>query len=390
MNPIISRSPGDNWDKNRNFPLYPVGGSIASPFIPRNKSFHQKGGNEVSVDDKFLSNMALFDRYYFSSIPQQNHQDKYPPFTTGSDFATEFKNYDGQLPNSRIRYYNSNESALSITNLRDRNKAAANLMIDGPFNINSTSVDAWIALLSSLSGNNLRIRGDDGTEVTLTKATLENPISRLSAPTGTTVNDEWSGLRALTDSEIRELAEQIVVQVKTRGPFLSLSDFINRRLTIDELGLKGALQAAIDDSSINNSIATSGDTVDASSNFVAVPSSLDFFPDHVSENSAKGIPGWLMQHDLISNLSPVMTPRSDTFIIRAYGESEKTNRNSATAYCEAVVQRVPEFIEHTTLETDTTKDTPWASLTSLNNSANQRFGRRFKVLSLRWITPSSI
>ena len=39
---------------------------------------------------------------------------------------------------------------------------------------------------------------------------------------------------------------QLIEQVKRRGPFLSLSDFVNRRLAEDETGRMGALQAAID------------------------------------------------------------------------------------------------------------------------------------------------
>ena len=37
-------------------------------------------------------------------------------------------------------------------------------------------------------------------------------------------------VRALTDAEVDRLAESIVRQVRRRGPFMSLSDFVNRRL----------------------------------------------------------------------------------------------------------------------------------------------------------------
>jgi hypothetical protein len=52
----------------------------------------------------------------------------------------------------------------------------------------------------------------------------------------------------LSDTEIDELAAAIVRQVKLRGPFLSLSEFVNRRLDPSDTALsaKGALQAALD------------------------------------------------------------------------------------------------------------------------------------------------
>ena len=40
----------------------------------------------------------------------------------------------------------------------------------------------------------------------------------------------WSDLRTLSDTQIRALADNMVKEVKKRGPFLNMSDFINRRL----------------------------------------------------------------------------------------------------------------------------------------------------------------
>ena len=50
----------------------------------------------------------------------------------------------------------------------------------------------------------------------------------------------------LTDAEIDKLADNIVIEVRRRGPFMSIADFVNRRLTNQATGLKGPLQAAID------------------------------------------------------------------------------------------------------------------------------------------------
>ena len=77
-------------------------------------------------------------------------------------------------------------------------------------------------------------------------------FSRFSLPgsdeEGTNPGDPaaWRGIRLLTERQIDRLAEECVRQVKLRGPFLNLSDFVNRRLEDGPFGLSGALQAAID------------------------------------------------------------------------------------------------------------------------------------------------
>lgn len=47
----------------------------------------------------------------------------------------------------------------------------------------------------------------------------------------------WDCFRELTPEEIDRLAEEIVAEVRLRGPFLSLADFVNRRLKEDETGM---------------------------------------------------------------------------------------------------------------------------------------------------------
>jgi hypothetical protein len=83
-----------------------------------------------------------------------------------------------------------------------------------------------------------------------------SPIPRFLTPlkggTGS-VNKPFGSVRLLSDDEIKELAQYIVAEVKLRGPFLSMSDFLNRRLIVtsgdsQNLGLYGALQAAIEKS----------------------------------------------------------------------------------------------------------------------------------------------
>ena len=97
---------------------------------------------------------------------------------------------------------------------------ASDLLVDGAFNINSTSVDAWIAQLSSLRGLSVE-NANVGLNQTPVIRFLEEPDA-----------NDWNRLRVLTDSEIESLAMALVKQVKLRGPFLSFADFVNRRLAL--------------------------------------------------------------------------------------------------------------------------------------------------------------
>ena len=101
-------------------------------------------------------------------------------------------------------------------------------------------------------------------------------------------------------------------------------------------------------------------------------------------NYIAGGPGWLTQADLLQPLAPYLTARSDTFIIRSYGDAVNpaTGSVEGRAWCEAVVQRIPDFVGNES------PDTPLASLSS--TSPSKVFGRRFHVVSFRWLSPDDI
>ena len=91
-----------------------------------------------------------------------------------------------------------------------------------------------------------------------------------------------------------------------------------------------------------------------------------------------GAAGCLFQGDLLRFLGPKIATRSDTFTIRAYGESFAEGRQSASAVLEMMVQRTPEYVDSTQL--------PWVQLSSAEHSPiNRLLGRRFIVLSCRWL-----
>ena len=197
----------------------------------------------------------------------------------------------------------------------------------------------------------------------------------------------WSDLRTLSDTQIRSLAQNMVKEVKKRGPFLNMSDFVNRRLQSGEMGVKGALQAAIDESSINS-------TFDELSDMVIAPRG-----GYPNQDAARGsvytaAPGYLIQSDVLAVLGNILTTRDDTFTVRAYGEL--ANREGVVlsrAWCEAVVQRGVNYVDpvnspetparQVNMKSGALEDTELSAV-------NKAFGRKFNIVSFRWLSPEEV
>ncbi|MGZ0709165.1 hypothetical protein ACWPKO_12600 [Coraliomargarita sp. W4R53] len=321
-----------------------------------------------NVDRAWLLNSALYDRFFFSSIPSA---------------ATL------EPSNKRLVPTDS-----TTTDLRDFEKASSNLYIDGAFNVNSTSVEAWKAILSGR--NELPINPATGN---LNGTGLKNPFSRLSQPTAdsdlNTLNNKWNGFRELSDAQLDDLANSIVDEVIERGPFLSLSDFVNRRIDTDlNTSLNGAIQSAIEQTA---SINLDFDDINNDNE------SDDVDPDRIPPNkmiieAAQGnrnenATAWLKQGDVLQAIDSFIATRGDSFTIRAYGNQIDpiSNEITAEAWCEAVVQRTHDYID----PTNTSDELPYlvSSPDTINpalSEINQRFGRRYKVVSLRWLSQDEI
>jgi hypothetical protein len=202
---------------------------------------------------------------------------------------------------------------------------------------------------------------------------------------GGTDTDDWRGFRLLDNDKVTALAEAIVAQVKERGPFVSLADFVNRRLSsedandanLDSPGLSGPLQAAIDaTATINANFSDQVYLGDISDQKDVVDSYNVPYPDQAVGATAAAATGYLLQSDLLMSLGPVLSARSDTFTIRAYGDHEDSvTGQKSIALCEAIVQRLPEYID----------DSDEAELTPALASVNKDFGRRFVIRSIRWL-----
>ena len=101
-------------------------------------------------------------------------------------------------------------------------------------------------------------------------------------------------------------------------------------------------------------------------------------PDSV----AWGIPGYLTQGDVVQAVGSALRPRSDSFLVRTYGESKDANgKVLARAWCEAVVQRTPEPV---------TPDRTGINPVAKTNPEDLDFGRRFKLVSFRWLNSDEV
>jgi hypothetical protein len=418
------------------------------------------------LDMAYLLNENIWDRYVLSTIPDT--VDLLSP-----------------LPNSRHRFEASAYQAGA--ELKSFDRAAAHITNHGALNVNSTSVEAWKAILSAfrdldLGGNPAetapvaRTLDPFGQEIDFTFSGIdENDIGATATNKG--YENVLNGFRYLDDEMIETLSERIVDEIRLRGPFYSMGDFVNRRLNApqgsnqsgsawhtartrgwipnvptpvpnnytDSLGrspmnnfvdfispdydpfiglhgLSGALQRAIDVSGINggvnhpdlgpdgNGLGNRHDRIFTpkirNSNNQDVQRNNEFTSSgvggngniqlrHTTEPSLRshldtehyagaaagevgflldGLPGFITQGDLLSMLGPALTARGDTFLIRSYGE-HGADSSGTRVWLEAVVQRVVDPV-------DPDVGDPYRP-TSL-------FGRRFEIVSLRWLSNEEI
>jgi hypothetical protein len=381
--------------------VHPFGNSRAHPLLPSNAVSRSLGGTTV-VDHSYFINDALWDRYFFSSAT-----------TYGTGVMTSARSrrdvLQGMLDRSRPAL-NSRLTSVSAegdaTKLAERLDAlgdiersrelATHLGVSGPFNLNSTSVDAWRAVLSSLRDREItawKNRATANPEAT--------PFVRtgmpLTAPTDGGANPNvlgqirWAGYRSLDDTQIEDLAEAIVAEITARGaldkaPALSLAEFINRRPggAGDLHSLAGLLQTAIDKSGVNEAF-HSLDSLTLSSAAINTARKRGAITLQAMDGkSAEGAPSILTQGDLLGALAPIATVRGDTFKIRSYGEATDADGKTvlARAWCEATVQRVPEFVDPA--------DPASTAESDLESEANKKFGRRFQVVAFRWLNAHEI
>ena len=375
---------------NNSTPAYVVGnskvdqrGDLALPY----SFFIRAAGNGIATlpvcyDHSFLANRALWDGYCFSTVP-----------TSG---ALAFP-----LPNGRHVLAGAAKTN-DTTLLRDADLAASRLLVDGSFNINSTSEEAWRAVLASTLNVPVgsQLFPDQAPVPRLLYPTSDSAVMTATSGAETKTNS-YAGYRALSSAQITALATQIVAQVKARGPFVSLADFVNRALvdtssnagTANDMRLGGALHTAIAAAGINSAFTSTAAVLPApGATYNTYPITLTAATGDTASPAAAA-PGWVTQADLLQVLGPVLSARSDTFVIRTYGEvlnpllsNGDPKQVQARAWAEAIVQRMPEYIDQADTQFTNGNATPPAVV----NTTNKNFGRRLKIIYFRWLSPSDI
>jgi hypothetical protein len=232
---------------------------------------------------------------------------------------------------------------------------AANELVHGLFNINSTSVKAWEAVLGApiltptaydeASTGDVKRHGtffrmpeyqSGNPAFAVTHTEIENPSQAFA-----------QGVRHLEEpngrQQIRELASEIVTALVNKGePFSDMSEFINSGILLESVDNVNSLTAA----------------------------------PLINENLIPHSNVYLTQADILTKLAPMTATRSDTFKIRAYGNVTDTNgKIISQAVCEVWVQRTPEKIDGSN---------PMTAANTLLNS------RTFTITSFRWLTHDEI
>lgn len=404
------------------FTIQAIGNSYAHPMLPPDQAFRDwtrvynsspTGAIPVKLaDHSYLANKALWDEFFFSSITPRNPNVE--PFgnqgrLSARDVAEGIFLRNETAPNRRIvpRKKDVDEDRLDelfgqADDFHDglADKIASHLMVEGSFNVNSTSVEAWRVFLSSLRDQPVAYLDTDramsgaADEIVEAQTNGGVPVAGFSLPSAVQESEEmsdpsateqWLGARVLTEEQIDELAQAIVRQVKLRGPFLSMSEFINRRLDANnqELAVKGALQAAIDDPavSINADFRDAEGVRSFSADEIADQNPA--FPEALEGPVAYGSSAYVDQADILRNLAEQLTVRGDTFVIRTYGDTLDANgKVVARAWCEAVLQRVPEYVDDT--------DENHLKTSDLQSASNKKYGRKIEIISFRWLNKDEV
>ncbi|MAK28840.1 MAG: hypothetical protein CMI22_10855 [Opitutae bacterium] len=273
----------------------------------RDREVSQEHEN-VTLDHTYLNNRALLDGYFLSGLgsPDVNDNEYRDYWSRKSPDEFEPGRRHRPYRNPRLTpYLRTDDKDLEdweVTGYADLDEQlnpsrdeifkyqtlAADLLLEGAFNVNSTSVDAWFSQLSALAGQALPKSGGGALQIDEEDTAfprysiLPSDAQTLSYVENATNSGThiWNEVRVLTKDEISLLAHCLVEQIKLRGPFLSYADFVNRRVQAKRenvlgkhmtewgwpmdgssgevrenretmLGMRGAVQAAIAEAEIN-------------------------------------------------------------------------------------------------------------------------------------------
>jgi hypothetical protein len=254
------------------------------------------------------------------------------------------------------------------------------------------------------------------------------------------INDKiasWKSAKALDDKQLEKFAQAIVAKIRFRWsldpgmnqkalkykgtdgvtdivrPFFSLAEFVNRALVPHSgdtagNGKLGVVQAAIFHADKKLAANINGgmyqDSLDITENKLRnAEGGLAEFPAAEIANHpdgpipvATGAPGTLLQGDVLQAIGSKISARSDTFTIRAYGDVGGVAGGKAVgrAWVEAVVQRTPEYVDNSKEGNAPHDPRPHsrvqAGFKDKLTPINQYLGRRFRIISVRWLSESEL
>lgn len=433
--PLNSLAELQNWDARYDNPIPPysfnlVGNSDATPLIAANNvvnpaEANAKGAENLQNDDSYCLNHVLFDDWFFSSIAPEPAAFGKPPSSSSPKvtYANFLQDPKKPLPNRAYKAIASDSSFAAISTANADSRAAENvektdtswktiasrLEVEGMFNVNSTSATAWRALLGHARNQQIPFMGNTGnpqlstpSDYAVSRFSVAGDVESKSSGTsgGFSGSAEYAGYRIFSGPQLDLLADEIVKQVRLRGPFLSLAEFVNRQLSSGEPALAGAVQTAL------NKLTTSPQNPFGKLQRDLTPDALGTnistatppggptgyaFPAAATGYNIYGLPGWTRQADILRPLAPILSARDDTFTIRAYGDARDPTGNTikARAVCEVSVRRSRDFV-------DPGDDAALADLSDGAGSlparkpVNKIFGRRFEIVSFRWLSENEI
>ena len=354
-------------DSRPPYTLNAFGNSRPSPFIQPDEI---RIDNKLSQDHSFAINHVLLDDWFVSSVSPRTR-----PWTNAETRSMEGVYADHlslteplashfYKPVETLSADDANEAASELLNDNEAwQKIAAELEVEGMFNINSTSELAWKMLLKRNFGS----AGSSFVELTESEAGGRGAVSvnesaetlfprtQITSNSQAGINSVLGQPLSFTDDHLAGLAREIVKEIRLRGPFLSLSEFFNRQLSTDvDLAKGGAVECALLTLSESSGSSNPYEPL-ISAGFDDQASTTDFsggdlsypFPEAAEGNAAYGFPAWTRQADVLRPVSGILSARDDTFTIRAYGDSREagSNRIISQAWCEAVVQRKADYLD---------------------------------------------
>lgn len=426
-------------------PLFAIGNSFGSLYNPINAmGLYYQG--VTTWDHPWMLNASLYDRYFFSGAAPEITRgttvtEKRPLATVLDDFVAG----KGGLANPRTVLCSTRDAATVRAMVGNHRRIAGATLTEGAFNVNSTSVEAWATVLAGAKRNAMGAATETQPapnqnarypRAARADKAQYNYKSSFNSP------NAWTGLATLDDDQIKLLARSIVDEIRERVvlphrslytsinhtatesyaiplPFIGLAQFVNRYLCgyHYDTSLVGCLQNAIvradvDGANLSNRTATPAPVSDVNLLAASVaPGSVTWTPldsgiqsnlqmrDPRSESINRGhllagAPTSLMQSDLLSVIGPALTTRSDTFVIRCYGDvttQPGSLTTKAGCWLEAVVQRTPEFCDPTQPpETEVCGATDSYQFNPQLKLANRLLGRRFQLVSVRVLSPKEL